>query len=317
MLKFALSLFGTNLLFFHFILIHKLLVTYHSSSLRINLGGVHLFEQMKIRYLVALSVVSFIILLIFTMGIGWSEEFFGIAANIVLYAIIPAIFFGYYFNKYPTDREFISFNGVKSWIPAITGIVIASIALSLSTYWLLVFVLDPIMPTFVDFLMTEVPMPTNPLYLVIEILTITILGPIIEEFVFRGVFLHRFIKKTSMWGGILISSILFGILHADMIGAFLFGVIACLLYLRTGNLLIPILMHILNNTLAVLAAYLPASWLEVVTVATREDIASKAGTMTVLLIVSSIITIFIIVKLSKGLSKKREEAAQKLEISSQ
>ena len=277
-----------------------------------------MFEQMKIRYLVALSVVSFIILLIFTMGIGLSEEFFGIAANIVLYAIIPAIFFGYYFNKYPnSDREFISFRGVKSWIPAVTGIVLASIALSLSTFWLLVFVLDPILPSFVDFLMTEVPMPTNPLYLAIEILTITILGPIIEEFVFRGVFLHRFMKKTSMWGGILISSILFGILHADMIGAFLFGVIACLLYLRTGNLLIPILMHILNNTLAVLAAYLPASWLEVVTVASREEIADKAGTMGVLLIISSIVTIFIIIKLSKGLSKKREEAAQTLEISSQ
>ena len=273
---------------------------------------------MKIRYLVALSVVSFIILLIFTMGIGLSEEFFGIAANIVLYAIIPAIFFGYYFNKYPNSgREFISFRGVKSWIPAVTGIVLASIALSLSTFWLLVFVLDPILPSFVDFLMTEVPMPTNPLYLAIEILTITILGPIIEEFVFRGVFLHRFMKKTSMWGGILISSILFGILHADMIGAFLFGVIACLLYLRTGNLLIPILMHILNNTLAVLAAYLPASWLEVVTVASREEIADKAGTMGVLLIISSIVTIFIIIKLSKGLSKKREEAAQTLEISSQ
>ena len=65
-------------------------------------------------------------------------------------------------------------------------------------------------------------------YLLIEIVMITILAPIVEEFFFRGVILQRLIKKTSIWGGILISSLLFGILHADIIGAFVFGVIAAL-----------------------------------------------------------------------------------------
>ncbi|MDN4609221.1 CPBP family intramembrane glutamic endopeptidase [Sporosarcina highlanderae] len=273
-----------------------------------------MFEEMKIRYLFALSVAAVLVLVVFAVGIGVSEEFFGAAANIVIYAIIPAIFFGHYFNRYPNIvRDVIIFKGINSWLPAIIGIVVVSIALSLSSFWLLVFVIDPIFPSFVDFLMTEVPMPSTPILLVTEIIAITILGPIVEEFVFRGVFLHRFMKKTSMWGGILISSILFGILHADMIGAFLFGVIACLLYLRTGNLLLPILMHILNNTLAVIASYLPASWFNGVVITTREDIVNNSGTLSVLLVISSILTAYIIVKLARGLAKKREEAARALE----
>lgn len=268
-----------------------------------------MFEQMKIRYLFALSVAGLLILVVFAVGVGVNEEFFGAAANILIYAIIPGIFFGYYFNKYPNMiRDTVFFKGIRSWIPAIVGIVIVSIALSLSAFWLLVFVVDPIFPSFADFLMTEVPMPTNPVLLVTEIIAITILGPIVEEFVFRGVFLHRFMKKTSMWGGILISSILFGVLHADMIGAFLFGLIACLLYLRTGNLLLPILMHILNNTLAVISSFLPASLFDGVVVATREDIVNNARTLSVLLIISSILTIYIIVKLGRGLAQKRAEA---------
>lgn len=283
-----------------------------------NQGGVFLFEQMKIRYLFALSVAGLLILVVFAVGIGVNEEVFGAAANILIYAIIPAIFFGYYFNKYPNMiRDTVFFKGIRSWIPAIVGIVIVSIALSLSAFWLLVSIVDPILPAFTDFLMTEVPMPTNPVLLVIEIFAITILGPIVEEFVFRGVFLHRFMKKTSMWGGILISSILFGVLHADMIGAFLFGIIACLLYLRTGNLLLPILMHILNNILAVISSFLPASWFDGVVVATREDIGNNAGTLSILLIISSILTIYIIVRLARGVSQKRAEALNALETTSE
>ncbi|WHT49267.1 hypothetical protein QNH10_06550 [Sporosarcina thermotolerans] len=142
-----------------------------------------MFEEMKIRYLFALSVVSLLVLVVFTVGVGVNEEFFGAAANIVIYAIIPAIFFGYYFNKYPNViRDTVFFKGIKPWGPAIVGIVIVSIVLSLSSFWLLVFVVDPILPAFADFLMTEVPMPTNPVLLVTEIIAITILGPIVEEF---------------------------------------------------------------------------------------------------------------------------------------
>ena len=72
-------------------------------------------------------------------------------------------------------------------------------------------------------------MPESGVFLVIEIVMITILAPIVEEFFFRGVILQRLIKKSSVWGGILISSLIFGILHADIIGAFLFGVITALI----------------------------------------------------------------------------------------
>jgi uncharacterized protein len=198
--------------------------------------------------------------------------------------------------------------GVPRWIPSIFVIVIISIAFSLSAFWLYLYLLSPILPFVVDFLLEETPMPESGLYLVIEIFMITILAPIVEEFFFRGVILQRLIKKSSVWGGILISSLLFGILHADIIGAFIFGVITALLFIRTGNLLIPILLHMLNNTLAVLLMYVPPTWIEwldVIAITSRSDVAATAGPHLILLIISSILTTIIVYRLGKGVTRTK------------
>ena len=53
-----------------------------------------------------------------------------------------------------------------------------------------------------------------------------------------------------MTSAIIASSLLFGALHPDPLGAALFGVGMCLLYLRTHSLWVPIIAHALNNFLA-------------------------------------------------------------------
>jgi membrane protease YdiL (CAAX protease family) len=81
----------------------------------------------------------------------------------------------------------------------------------------------------------------------LNLITLVVLAPIIEEFTFRGILLHRWTQKWSMNSAILISSLLFGIVHTDPIGAFVFGVAMCIIYLKTQTLVVPIICHALNN----------------------------------------------------------------------
>jgi membrane protease YdiL (CAAX protease family) len=169
----------------------------------------------------------------------------------------------------------------------------------------------PIAPGLVDFFLEPITMPESPIYLAITIISIALIGPIAEEFIFRGMLLHRMMKKTSMWGGILISSTVFGILHADVIGATLFGIITSLLFLKTGNLLIPILLHIFNNSIAVLLTFIAPNWPSWA-VGDKSDIYSHILPNSIVLAISSILVIWVVALLAKGVRRKSEEVVSEL-----
>ncbi|MGB8021378.1 MAG: type II CAAX endopeptidase family protein [Candidatus Nanopelagicales bacterium] len=86
--------------------------------------------------------------------------------------------------------------------------------------------------------------------LLIALLGITILPPLVEETVFRGVLIERWTAKWRVGVAIIVSAVCFGILHADPVGAGVFGVIMSLLYLRTRSLWPGILVHFANNFFA-------------------------------------------------------------------
>jgi uncharacterized protein len=93
--------------------------------------------------------------------------------------------------------------------------------------------------------------------MVIGIITLVgFIGPVFEEIVFRGLMVERLGLKYSFSGAVIFSSILFGFLHINIVGAALFGFAMCLLYLKTGSLLAPTIVHMLNNLTAIVIAYL-------------------------------------------------------------
>ena len=81
----------------------------------------------------------------------------------------------------------------------------------------------------------------------LSFISLVLIGPILEEFVFRGLLLHRWQKKWGLNIAILLSSFLFGIVHPDPVGAVAFGIAMCVLYLRTQSLWLPIICHSVNN----------------------------------------------------------------------
>ena len=89
--------------------------------------------------------------------------------------------------------------------------------------------------------------------LLLALIGIVILPPLVEEITFRGILLERFAVKWRVGVAVIVSAVFFGILHADPIGAGMFGVVTGLLYLRTGSLWPGIIIHFVNNLVAVIA----------------------------------------------------------------
>ena len=79
--------------------------------------------------------------------------------------------------------------------------------------------------------------------------SIVVISPIVEELIFRGVFLNKLQLVVPTLFAVLISSLLFASLHAfgSIFSAFIFGVCISILYLKTENILVAIFTHFLNN----------------------------------------------------------------------
>ena len=90
------------------------------------------------------------------------------------------------------------------------------------------------------------------------ILSIAILAPISEELLFRGAIQPRLIERFNPTIGIIITSLVFGIIHGNPIQipfAFIMALALGWVSWRTGSLLFSILMHFLNNTSSVILFY--------------------------------------------------------------
>lgn len=90
----------------------------------------------------------------------------------------------------------------------------------------------------------------------LTVLTLVILAPVVEEMVFRGLIFGALAPRIGVLAAAFLSAILFGLVHGDQV---LFptlaalGFINALVYANTGNLIVPITLHALNNAIAATA----------------------------------------------------------------
>jgi uncharacterized protein len=119
---------------------------------------------------------------------------------------------------------------------------------SLGGAWLI----SLIAPNVFQFFVTEAmkARPVGALQAVLTLCTFVVVAPLLEEFTFRGLLFTRLSVKYSPWKAAVISSLMFGLVHVDLIGAFVFGLVATMLYARTKSLIAPIVLHSMNNLIA-------------------------------------------------------------------
>jgi hypothetical protein len=84
----------------------------------------------------------------------------------------------------------------------------------------------------------------------LQFLTIVVLAPIMEEFLYRGFLINRLSLKFGLGWGVFISTLLFTIGHGDIISSFIKGYAFSIIYVKTKSLKIPIIFHVLNNLFA-------------------------------------------------------------------
>jgi len=95
--------------------------------------------------------------------------------------------------------------------------------------------------------------------LLLNIFVVALVPAICEEFFFRGILLQytRFVF-TKKWIAVLVSALVFSGFHGQFYGflpRFALGVLLGYLFLFSGNLVLPIVAHFINNAIAVLLVF--------------------------------------------------------------
>ena len=91
------------------------------------------------------------------------------------------------------------------------------------------------------------------------VLSIFIIAPVVEEFVFRALLITKLCKEFTVTVSIITSAILFAFIHVmaggivTVIHAFLGGIIFSLAYIKTKSLFPAIVAHIFGN----IGGYIP------------------------------------------------------------
>jgi membrane protease YdiL (CAAX protease family) len=103
--------------------------------------------------------------------------------------------------------------------------------------------------------------------IIVSFLSIGIIVPILEEFIFRGVIFRRIAEKTgNKWIAILVSALMFGIIHLNLVQgtyAFLLGIVMCLIVIWTKSLWSSIAIHMAINGSSVILQNISVSMSEI------------------------------------------------------
>jgi len=104
-------------------------------------------------------------------------------------------------------------------------------------------------PTFINEVIDKLAVSQSVL-----IFSVVIIAPIYEEIIFRGILLRGMAKKVNASIAIMVSSLLFAIVHMNIpqgINAFFLGLVLGFVYMRSGSIYLSIFAHIVNNVLAI------------------------------------------------------------------
>lgn len=94
------------------------------------------------------------------------------------------------------------------------------------------------------------------LYFIYFRISTLLIAPIFEELFFRKFLFSKLLEKNNLWYAIITSSICFSAIHfeqpSNLIPTFIYGVIACLIYYKTKNILYLVITHFLYNLSSVM-----------------------------------------------------------------
>lgn len=98
--------------------------------------------------------------------------------------------------------------------------------------------------------------PAQSKYLILFLIYVCLLGPILEEIIFRG-FILKSMQKYGNLTAIIVSSILFSMFHLNLvqfINPVLMGIVLAFITVKSKSIVPSIIAHIFNNTITFIVA---------------------------------------------------------------
>ncbi len=111
----------------------------------------------------------------------------------------------------------------------------------------------------------DLMLPPGPLglNLAVTLLGAGLLVPLAEELYFRGLLHGWLAARLGLWPRVLFSSALFALGHFDNAGvvasSFILGLVCALALERSRSLWLPVILHVVNNSLALIFLYVAAA----------------------------------------------------------
>ncbi|NQU39021.1 MAG: CPBP family intramembrane metalloprotease [Lentisphaerae bacterium] len=202
-------------------------------ALGMESGAQHIMQLQTLLFQVL--AVGVIIYLVRRRGGSWRGAF-GLGDGHVLLRIGQGVLF------YLAAMPVVLFYGLVSML------ILTSLGLPLDRQPAVEFMLDP----------------TQPLLMQLYLAVLAIIGaPVIEEALFRGVALPALLRHTTPARAMLFASLIFAAIHltpSAVIPLFVFAMALSLAYLYTGNILVPIVMHLLFNTVSLAMLVVARTW---------------------------------------------------------
>jgi membrane protease YdiL (CAAX protease family) len=169
-------------------------------------------------------------------------------ANIVCIALIVGVVLGFYKEKL-ASLGLTTKKLPKALLYGVVGFIVAFVVAGIAGYPIEQrFGVDPTQQA-----LSQAATVSGMLPLVL--LSGVIIAPIAEEIVFRGYLYKAFRDRFRPSYAIVLSAALFSAIHLELLAAvplFVIGVVLAYVYEKTGNLMAPITLHVLNNAVAFL-----------------------------------------------------------------
>ena len=218
-----------------------------------------LFAAMEVTFTAVTMVLVFVGVIDFS---SLTDTYFGLGNTtyLLLYAavytvvfLLPIVVVSLCFKKHPfpltPHREFAAADGFLSVLGTVGICILTSVAVSMLMSFLANFgVPMPELPSVLE---------NTPTSFWLNIVVMAVLPAVLEETLFRGCVL-RVLRPYGDWFAILVSAVLFGLMHGNIIQipfALIVGVALGWLYVATENIWLPIAVHFANNTLSVSMEY--------------------------------------------------------------
>ncbi|OJF91001.1 CPBP family intramembrane glutamic endopeptidase [Alkalibacterium sp. 20] len=147
--------------------------------------------------------------------------------------------------------------------------------------------------------------PILPPFLLRFILGVLV-GPFVEEFLFRGILLNKWSERFGIKKAILLSSLLFMVLHINsfFIPQFILGILLAIIYVKTKKLIYPFLLHSINNFIVLLIDYIPLDNEPSLVETETSLLVSSLNIFSVTFFISLLVLSILIIRYSKNIKNE-------------